>query len=220
MTKPLRHCALCLGFLCCIAQVQASNIQYRSSIGVTQQLASDWKLTFSDGIRSRNAEHRIYYNDSELGLGYGGLASWLDVSFNMKWAFQEDRYGHWHQEVRPHFNVTVKHEVLGMTLKDRSRIEYRELEGVKDRWRLRNQLKAEMPWTFSPLKLKPYVGDEVLFYLDGTGFYSNRVMAGVTMPISTRLSGNLYYYWDKVSIDNRVSWIEQNVIGFKLHFSF
>ena len=220
MIKPLRRSAFCLGLLCCLGQVQASNIQYRSSICVSKQLAPDWELDFTDGIRALNGDLDPYYNDSTLGLGYSGLASWLDMSFNMKWATQEDRTGHWRQEVRPHLKVAVKQKILGMSFKDTSCIEYREIQGHEDRWRYRNQIKAEMPWTFSPLQLKPYIGDEVWFYLDGTGFYANRVITGVKMPISEHLTGDFYYYWNEATIDNRESWIELNVFGFKLHFSF
>ena len=220
MIKPLRHCALCLGFLCGIAQVQASNIQYRAAIDISKQLTPDWELSFSEGIRAFNGDIDLYYNDSDLGLEYGGLAPWLDVSFNMKWGIQEGRDGHWYQEVRPHFSATVKQEILGMTVKDTSRIEYREIQAHEDRWRYRNKIQAELPWTLSPLELKPYVGDELWFYLDGTGFYANRVITGFKMPISERLTGDFYYYWNQVTPDRRETWAELNVIGFKLHMSF
>ena len=220
MIKPPGPCALCLGLLCCIAQVQASNIQYRSSICVSQQISPDWELSFNEGIRALNGDMDLYYNDSDLGMTYGGLASWLDMSFNMKWAIHEDPSGDWHQEVRPHLGVTVKQKILGMTVKDTSRIEYREIQAHKDRWRYRNKIQAEMPWTVSPLELRPYIGDELWFYLDGTGFYANRVITGFKMPISERLTGDFYYYWNNATIDRRETWLELNVFGFKLHFSF
>ena len=186
--------------------------------GAAQNLTADDNTT--EGIRALNGDMGLYYNDSDLGLSYSGLASWLDMSFNMKWAIHEDPSGDWHQEVRPHFGATVKQTVLGMTVKDTSRIEYREIQAHKDRWRYRNQIKAEMPWTVSPLELRPYIGDELWFYLDGTGFYANRVITGFKVPMSQRLTGDFYYYWNKATLDNRETWIELNVFGFKLHFSF
>jgi len=221
MIRPVRRLAFCLGLLlCCLARVQASDIQYRSSIGMTKQIAAQWKLAFNDGIRFRAGDHELHYADSDMGLDYSGLAPWLDVSFYLKWSTQEDDDGHWQQEVRPVWNATVKHEFLGVTLMDRSRIEYRERQVDKDAWRYRNELKAEMPFTLTPLKLKPYCADEIWFRLDGTGFYKNRVVAGVTLPISERVTGNVYYYWDKVTDDGDVDWEEHNVIGFKLNVAF
>ncbi len=219
--RHLRRSVFCLGMLCCLAQIQASDIQYRSSIGITKQIADEWKLAFNDGIRFRAGDHELFYVDSNVGLAYSGLAPWLDVSFDLKWSSQEDEDdGHWQQEIRPVWNATVKHEFLGVTLKDRSRIEYRERQVDRDVWRYRNELKAEMPFALTPLKLKPYFADEVWFRLDGTGFYKNRVTAGVTLPISERVTGNVYYYWDKVTDDGDVDWEEHNVIGFKLQVAF
>jgi len=216
MMKQRKCIVLSLWFLCCAVQVQAANLQYRSGIGVSKEVSPDWKMTFNDGIRFLNGENDLYYNESDLGLVYGGAAPWLDISFNMKWATQEDDDGHWQQEVRPHLNFTVKQTFLGMTIKDTTRIEYRELESDPDAWRFRNKIMAEMPWTLSPLELKPYVGDEVWFRLDGTGFYKNRVITGVTMPITSRVKGDFYYYWDKTTDDTDPGWAEQNVFGFKL----
>lgn len=216
MTKPLRYTILCLGLLCCLTQAQAGDIQYRSGIGISKDIAPDWKFSFNEDLRFHPDDHQLYYNGTDLDLAYKGLAPWLETSFSMKYSTQEDDDGHWQNEVRPVFNVTAKHTFLGMTIKNRSRIEYRELEADDDNWRYRHYLKAEMPWALTSLKLKPYVGDEVWFRLDGTGFYKNRLVTGFTLPITSRVKGDLYYYWDKVTDDHNAPWEEHNVLGFKL----
>ena len=77
-----------------------------------------------------------------------------------------------------------------------------------------------MPWELSSLKLKPYVADEAFFCLDGTGFFRNRVVGGLTFPISPRLSGDVYYFWEETTSDESDSWEELNAFGFKLRLAF
>ena len=107
MIKPLRSATLCLGLLYCMTQVQAGDIQLRSSVGISKQVAPDWKLSFDEGIRFHPDDHQLYYNDTNLDLAYSGLAPWLETSFSMKWSTEEDDDGHWQNEVRPVFNVTI-----------------------------------------------------------------------------------------------------------------
>jgi hypothetical protein len=217
MTKRLIVACLVLGT---VQTTRAANIQYRPSMGISKQLTNEWKLVFSDGVRFRNSEHDLYYNQTDLGLIYSGLTPWLDISSSMKWATQEDDQGHWQQEVRPYLDATIKWQAAGLKLSDRSRLEYRQREADVDVWRFRNHIKAQFPWEWSRWRLKPYMADEVYFRLDGSGLFRNRTFGGVTMPIGKRLKGSLYYFWDNTKDDNSGEWTELNAFGVKLSCAF
>lgn len=102
-------------------------------------------MVLDEQLRYRSQKRGIYYQGTDLGLVYSGLATWLDLGFKMKLAYLEDSSGHWLRETRPQLDTTLKHTIRGITVSDRSRLEYRTIEDVGDVWRYRNKPKSATP---------------------------------------------------------------------------
>jgi len=188
--------------------------QFRAGLTLKQQLNEDWKTVLDEQLRYKSQTRGLYYQGTDLGLVYSGLATWLDLGFKMKLAFQEDDVGHWLRETRPQWDTTLKHTIRGFAISDRSRLEYRVREDDSDVWRYRNKLKVQSPWELSCLALRPYASDELFFQLDGTGLSTHRISLGVTVPFTKRIKGDIFPFWQMGKSDN--SWHEDMAFGFKL----
>ncbi len=86
-----------------------------------------------------------------------------ECGVQLRQIFEEDSMGEWQQENRPHLNATLTGKVSGLSVSNRSRLEYRDREAQQDTWRYRNKLTMNLPVELTPLKLQPYFADEVFF---------------------------------------------------------
>jgi len=146
MTKPCYATILyALVPLLGVQLAQAGDHQFRTGLTLKHQLKDNWEMVLDEQLRYRSQKRGIYYQGTDLGLVYSGLATWLDLGFKMKLAYLEDSSGHWLRETRPQLDTTLKHTIRGITVSDRSRLEYRTIEDVGDVWRYRNKPKSATP---------------------------------------------------------------------------
>ncbi len=194
------------------------DFQFWNSTCVFFDIHKDWKVAVEEGLKLGNDAGNAYYNYTDLGFVYRGLADWIDLGFNYKQAFSKDDEGHWLSENRPHFNVTVKGRLWDIDLSDRSRFEFRDKEVDEDLWRYTNQLKAKLPFELTSFKLRPYLADQVYLNFEGQTFEKNRLYSGFTFKLPKNTEGGLYYVWQWSKCDGM--WSDLNAIGLDLKFSF
>jgi len=194
------------------------DFQYWSSADFSFDIDKDWKFKFQEEFRLKESGGHLYHHYSDAGFVYTGFADWIDLGFNYRQVFEKDSEGEWRQENRPHLNVTLKGKLLGLDVSDRSRFEYRDRENKEDVWRYRNKVTVKLPFELTELKLKPYLADEVFITLNDDNVDRNRLYAGVSFKLAKNLKGDVFYLWQ--SSRSSGSWIDINVLGTALKFSF
>jgi len=132
------------------------DIQYWNTETVSWNVSDDWKVFLEEEFYFGNDAGEFYYQHSDLGVAYSGLAPWLDVQLSYRHIFEE-KEGKWEEENRPHFNVVLKRDFAGMQISNRSRWEYRDKENASGGWRYRNKLTLKLPWRFTRFNLRPYI---------------------------------------------------------------
>lgn len=211
---------ICGGFLSgpCFA-FDDGDSQYWSAAGVSFDISQDWGCSFEEEFRFGDDAGEFYYHHSDLGFVYKGFADWVDLGFNYRQVFERtDSEGEWTQENRPHLNVTLKGQLFGLNVSDRSRFEYRDREDKNDLWRYRNKVTVKFPLELTELKLKPYLADEVFVPLNDDNITKNRVYAGVTFRVLENMTGEVFYLWQ--SSRSSGDWNDTNVLGTRLKFRF
>ncbi|GAH70884.1 unnamed protein product [marine sediment metagenome] len=70
----------------------------------------------------------------------------------------------------------------------------------------------------TPLKLKPYIADEIFIDLNEVGYNKKRVYAGVSFKLAKNLKCAIFYMWQTTRTGGVCNDI--NVLGTKLGFTF
>ncbi len=120
----------------------------------------------------------------------------------------------WTQEHRPHVNGTVLLDFMGVSLRDRNRIEYQILEGRPNVLRYRNML------TISPsrrlfLRTRPYLADEFYYNVDARDVTRNRLYVGTGITASTQL--RLLGFYLLQSDRRKTGWERIHILGMKVN---
>jgi len=211
---------LAMGFITCaqISRAGDDDLFLEFESGISHQINNVWKMSVSEKLTYSDSGSLLAH-ETDVGLAYSGLADWLELSWNFRYAEGNPSGDNWIREYRPHFNVTIKDKIGDMPWSNRTRIEYRDFDEKKDLWRLRNKLILDMPFEIPVVNATPYVGDEVLFKISENGFYQNRLYAGFKFRITENIKAKLFYYFVK-SQRSSGGWDDANVVGAKLAWKF
>ncbi len=144
------------------------------------EFSFDGRLTFGDDAR-RLADHQEDYV-----FTYSGSADWFAVGLGYKKEFEKDG-DDWQIEDRPYLNLTVKGRLCDLRVGSRSRFEYRDIEDEDPVWRYRNKVDVTSPVTFTPLKVLPYIADEVFINFDEEDFNQHRLYGGLFISLHERI---------------------------------
>jgi hypothetical protein len=176
------------------------------------EFSFDGRLTFDDDAR-RFADHQEGYV-----FTYSGLADWFAVGLGCKREFEKDG-DDWQIEDRPYLNLAVKGKLCGLRVGSRSRFEYRDVENEEPVWRYRNKVIVRPSVTFTPLKVLPYVADEIFINFDEEDFNQHRLYGGFFIPLHERIDLELFYVW-KLDEEPDNSWHDTNILGSYIYFQF
>lgn len=192
--------------------------QLWSSAGASFDINKEWKGKFDEEFRLGNDGGHLYYQHSDIGFIYTGLADWLNLGFNYRYVNEKDSKDQWREENRPHFNVTVKSRLFGLDVSDRSRFEYRDRESKENVWRYRNKVTVKLPFEIDTFKLQPYIADEVFITLNDDNIDRNRLYFGLPLTLSQKFKTDIFYLWQ--SSRSGREWKDISVIGVYLKFYF
>ena len=201
---------VCFGF-------DDGDFQYWATAKARFDINKDWYGTVAEEFRIGDDAERLYYRHTDLGV-VTSLADWLTLGFNFRHISERGTGRDWKWENRPHLNLSFKWKLGDLALSDRSRFEYRDKYNAKDMWRYRNKFTVKFPLELTPLKLKPYVAEEIFIDLDQSGINRNRFYSGFSLKLSKSLSGNIYYLWQASKANH--SWNDIHVLGTQLEFRF
>jgi len=193
------------------------DFQYWNTEGISKKINDDWRIALEQEFRWGDNATNPYYNHSDLGVNYSGLAEWLDLGLNYR-HIHEEKSDNWKVENRPHFNATAKWKLLDIAFSNRGRLEYRNREDAENYWRYRNKFSIKTPLKLSKLEIQPYIADEIFYDFDVETLNRNRLYGGLGFKILKNLKGEIYYLWERT--ENSDKWNDINVLGTKLKLDF
>lgn len=193
--------------------------QWWTSASASTKISDDWKCTFLQEFRLGDDGGNFYYEHSDLGFTYSGLADWIDLGANFRLIYEKDGNDDWKRENRPHLNVTLKNKLFGLSVSSRGRFEYRDRYKDEDVWRYRHKVTVKFPCELTALKLKPYVADEIFATMNDDNVDKNRVYAGASFGLTETVSADIFYMW-QTSRSSSGEWSDIHVLGTGLKLRF
>ena len=194
------------------------NLEFWQTTTVSLDINKDWTAAIEEQLKLGQDAGHLYFQYTDLGFVYGGVASWIDLGFNYKQIFMKDDDGHWSWENRPHLNITLKGRLGTLVLSDRSRFEFRDREDEEDLWRYVHGLKVGLPFEFTKYKFRPYFADQVYLNMEGQTFERNRIYSGMTFELTHNVESELYYLWQLAKSDGH--WEDLNALGLQIQIRF
>ncbi|NQT06730.1 MAG: DUF2490 domain-containing protein [Candidatus Omnitrophica bacterium] len=198
----------------------ADDLQYWNTESASYKINKDWKIKAEEELRFSEHARGLYYEHTDLGLTYSGLAKWFDVGVNYRLIY-EDKGEKRKHENRPHINATLKYSPGNLNLSNRSRMEFRNKQDSDDAWRYRNKSIAKFSYNLMKnLKASPYIANESFLDFDEEEYSRNRLYSGVDFKIFKNFGIDVYYLWEANYIESKDSWKSYNIIGTKAKLSF
>jgi hypothetical protein len=194
-----------------------ADFQYWNTESLSWKVNKDWKISLDEEFRFGDDAEDLYYQHSDLGLTYSGIAEWLELGLNYRHIFEE-KSSKWKVENRPHLNAAFKWNFFDFDLSNRARFEYRNRQDTQDYWRYRNKFTIKFPLKLTKFKIQPYIADEIFFDFDAEDLNRNRLYSGLIFKILKDLNAEIYYFWERTEKSNQ--WVDVNVLGTKLKLFF
>lgn len=191
--------------------------QYWNTESVSFKLSDHWKMNLEEEFRFGDDAGNLFYQHSDLGISYSGVAEWLVLGINYRHIFEE-KSSDWKQENRPHLNATVKWKLFDTEFSNRARLEYRNREGAEEFWRYRNKFTLASPFKLSKFEIQPYIADEIFYDFDKETLNRNRLYTGLTLKLFKYLKADIFYLWETNEKSNK--WEDTHVLGTKLKVFF
>jgi hypothetical protein len=196
-----------------------------TSLDFRWEVNEDWRLSFEEAWRFNDDASNFYYEHSDIGILYRGLADWIDIGLNYRAIYDRDD-NDW-VEGRPHLNVDLNGKLFGIEFQDRSRLEYRAMDGDGDVWRYRNKFTINRPFEHLPERIRerargrvrPYVADEIFINFEGQALDKNRVFVGLSIRASEHIICDIHYFWQTRGADGEWEG-DAHVIGTNLKIVF
>jgi len=209
--------AICL---CASALASASDdgdFEYWAKASFRFPIADRWQFWMEDRLTFGDEARRLDDVQTDYTFYYTGLAEWFWLGFGFKQQFEKDG-DDWLIENRPLVNLVLRTTTCGLTVLHRSRFEYRILEDEQDIWRYRSAIRIGPARTFTPLKISPYVAQEVFLCFNEEDFNQHRLAGGFFLPLTESVRLELFYLW---KLDEEADdWHDTNIVGSYIHFQF
>ena len=199
---------ICFGF-------DDSDFQYWNTEKAMWKINNKWKAALEEEFRYGDNAMDFYYQHSDLGLNYSGLADWLDIGLNYRGIFEEAN-NDWSYENRPHINATFKTTWNEVSFSNRARMEFRIRKGSEDKLRYRNKAAIKFPFKWSRFNVQPYTSCEMFLDFDSSEFTRNRVYVGLIGKVTDIFKFDIFYLLQTSKSSG--GWKETNVFGTQLKF--
>ncbi len=179
-------------------------------------LNDEWFLISRSNLASRNnfGDPFIAYTGIGFGWQLNPVVS-LRAGYRRAWfRFTDD----WQPENRPYLETYLADRINGFRLSNRFRVEFRYFDWRDDDVRLRNEIVVEAPWSLTPLKLKPYLEEEVFYSTNDGRFEANWLGGGLAWRPAKGVKLKLGYRWNRFRAGD--DWANRNVLvtGINLFF--
>ena len=118
----------------------------------------------------------------------------------------------WPREHRFTTKLITKWKIDNIKLKLYNKLEYRDFEEEKDKWRYRLKLKGSTSVDLNGFSFNPFISDEVFYDFDDNELNKNRFAFGIEKGLTNNIEASLYYLRETSKNDND-NWPGINVIG-------
>jgi len=199
---------LCNTFLSAFEQ---GDQQFWHAEKLSYALSEKRKLTLEQDFRSGNQAADLYYVHSDFGYQQK-VNPFLAWGLHFREVFVDGSDG-WFPEHRPYGQVVVKVPVGPSSISTRARFEYRMLPSER-KVRNRDMITVKLRRSYTPLKLVPYVADEIFYSLKDQELNRNRFYVGFVVKRFSR-GTPVFYYMYQSSLKNE-KWSGINVWGIKI----
>ncbi|WP_200344824.1 DUF2490 domain-containing protein [Halochromatium glycolicum] len=181
-----------------------------------KSLNEDWFLISRSNLASRNNFGDNFLGYTGLGVGYQLTPSFsLRAGYRRAWFRFTDE---WQPENRGYLEGYFAERINGFRVSNRARVEFRRFDWRDDDVRLRNELAIEAPWSLTPLRLKPYLEEEVFFSTRAGRIEANWLGGGLAWRPVEGVKLKLGYRWNRFRVGD--DWNNRNVLvtGINLFF--
>jgi hypothetical protein len=193
--------------------------QYWNTESISYKISDDWNIGLEEEFRYGDDMSNFYYNHTDIGAIYSGMARWFDLGFNYRHIYEEES-SDWKKEHRPHVNGTIKYRLKNFSFSNRGRFEFREREDADEAWQYRNKISVKTPTGFTRYKIKPYLADELFFDSDSKELNRNRFYSGFSFQIFNNLRPEIYCLLQRSKASSTGKWSDYNIVGTKLKLVF
>lgn len=169
------------------------------------------RLTLEQDFRSGNQDADLYYVHSDFGIQHK-MSPVLAWSLHFREVFVDGSEG-WFPEHRPYGQFVVKLPFGPFSTSTRARFEYRILPDER-KVRNRDMITIKLRRSYTPLKLVPYMADEIFYSLKDQKLNRNRFYIGFAVKKFSR-GTPVFYYMYQSSLKNG-QWTGINVWGIKI----
>jgi len=171
-------------------------------------------LSLEQDFRSFNMGEQLKYYHGDIGISFPLIANFkLSVNFREVFEWKGDT---WKQEHRPHGTVSTKMKFGPLGVSARSRFEYRMKQDKDPVIRNRDLVSIKFGKGFTPLKLVPYIADEIFYDLEESELNRNRFYVGCEIK-SISFMKTAIYFLQQNDLKNE-AWEVTNVVGMKFSF--
>lgn len=181
------------------------------------KINKDAKIALEEEFRWGDNANEFYYHHYDIGFFYN-LQKYLNLGGGYRHIY-ELKKGKFKLENEPYVTLTLLWDLSGFKFEDRNRMEYRHFDYQADSGRYRNKITMKLPWKFTKLEIQPFVSDEIFVGFGGTNqFNQNRFSSGLGMNLTKSIKAEIYYML--VSAKSSGIWLDSNVLGTKIKFTF
>jgi opacity protein-like surface antigen len=171
-------------------------------------LAGDWFVISRSNAASRNNFGDTFLAYTGASIGYQLIPSFsLRLGYRRAWfRFTDD----WQPEDRAMLEGYFADRFNGFRVTNRLRVEFRWFDWRDDDIRLRNEITVEAPWALTPLKLKPYLEEEVFYSTNAGRFEANWLGGGLAWRPMEGVKLKVGYRWNRFRAGD--DWANRNVL--------
>lgn len=184
---------------------------------VKVKLDEHWFVTSRNNFATRDGYDDLFLGYFDANLGYQLAPHWsLEAGYRRQWIEVGSRTVNEH---RPLLNLIWRDRINGWNFSNRARVEFRFFENIfSDRIRCRNEFVAISPLELTPLRLRPYVSDEVFYEFTDNGFNLNWLEGGVRYKLNSNVGFKLGYRWQALKRNDAWNHTHVFVTGVSLLF--
>lgn len=168
-------------------------------------------LSIEGDFRTLNMGEDLKYTHGDIGISFPFVANFLlSINFREVYELKNDV---WVQEHRPHATLSTKMKFGMLEITARGRFEYRMKQDKDPVIRNRDLISVKFGKGFTPLKLIPYITDEIFYDVDNSKLNRNRLYLGCEIRIISFMKTAVYFLQQN-DLKNS-TWNPTNIIGLK-----
>lgn len=210
----MNHIKLILGFLVVMTTLSAQqfeDIQLWHAEKFHKKINENTTLSLEQDFRAGQNMSELIYFHADFGIKRK-LNKSFSVNLNFREVF-EQKEDILTREHRPHGQIAWKGNSGPFSISSRARLEYRLKQDNDPVFRNRDMISVKLDKIFTPLKLVPYVADEIFYDLEQSELNRNRFYIGAEIGLMKSIKPTIYFLIQSGLKNDE--WSHIGILGFK-----